>query len=227
MRGCGWMVGLLAAGILLADVPADGARAARDSGDSATLRQEIVRARQNGGFDGQLRTALLNLWLCETLYAVQDTKGIRLAAEAGVAAAEQAVKLRPDSSEAHRLLGDLLGQLIPHVFAGGMRYGPRSTREIEKALQLDARNAEAHIARATSYFFTPSAFGGSKEKAMEHLRHAIELDPRSDTAHLWLAQVYADLKQRDRAAAELEEARRLNPNRGYTRYLISQIGGRP
>jgi tetratricopeptide (TPR) repeat protein len=137
------------------------------------------------------------------------------------------VKLRPDSSEAHRLLGDLLGQLIPHVFAGGMRYGPRSTREIEKALQLDARNAEAHIARATSYFFTPSAFGGSKEKAMEHLRRAIELDPRSDTAHLWLAQVYADLKQRDRATAELEEARRLNPNRGYTRYLISQIGGRP
>lgn len=227
MRRFGWIVGFLAAGLLLADAPLDVARAARDSGDSAVLRKEIARVRQDGGFDGQLRTALLNFWLCETLYAMQDTKGVRLAAEAGVAAAEKAAKLRPDSSDAHRLLGDLLGQLIPHVFAGGMRYGPRSTREVEKALQLDPRNVEAHIARATSYFFTPSAFGGSKEKAVEHLRRAIELDPRSDTAHLWLAQVYAELKQKDRATTELEEARRLNPNRGYTRYLMTQIGAKP
>ena len=126
---------------------------------------------------------------------------------------------------AHRLTGDLLGQLIPHVFAGGMRYGARSTKEIERALELDPKNADAHIARATSYFFTPSAFGGSREKAIEHLNQAVELDPRSDTAHLWLAQVYNDTKQKDRAITEWADARRINPNRAYTRYLMTQIGG--
>jgi len=207
------------------DTALEPARIARDSGDAASLRKEIAHWRQDANFDGRRRIALLNFWLCEALYAVNDTKGVKLAAQAGLDAAEKAVKLQPNSSEAHRLVGDLLGQLIPHVFAGGMRYGARSTQEIEKALELDPKNADAHIARATSYFFTPSAFGGSKEKAIEQLNLALALDPKSDTAHLWLAQVYDDMKQKDRAIAELAEARRINPNRGYTRYLMTQIGG--
>jgi tetratricopeptide (TPR) repeat protein len=171
-----------------------------------------------------LQTALLNSWLCEAFYAGNDAQGVKRAAQAGIDAAERAVRLAPNSAEAHRLLGDLLGQLIPHVFAGGVRYGARSTRELERALELDPRNVDAHIARATSYFFTPGAFGGDKQKALEHLGKAVEIDPNSDTAHLWMAQVYADLKQRDRAVAELDAARRINPNRGYTRYLSTQIG---
>ncbi|HEY6391469.1 MAG TPA: tetratricopeptide repeat protein [Bryobacteraceae bacterium] len=207
------------------DAALEPARAARDSGDAVSLRKGLAHWRQDASFDGRRRTALLNFWLCEALYASNDEKSVKLAARAGLDAAEQAVKLQPNSSEAHRLVGDLLGQLIPHVFAGGMRYGARSTQEIEKALELDPKNVDAHIARATSYFFTPSAFGGSKEKALEQLNQALAFDPKSDTAHLWLAQVYDDIKQRERAVAELEEARRINPNRAYTRYLATQIGG--
>jgi len=211
---------------ILADQPdatLEPARAARDSADVVTLRKQIARLRHDGSFEGLRRTAILNSWLCEALYGSNGEQGVKLAAQAGLDAAEKAVKLQPNSSEAHRLTGDLLGQLIPHVFAGGMRYGARSTKEIDRALELDPKNADAHIARATSYFFTPSAFGGSKEKALEHLNQAIALDPKSDTAHLWLAQVYSDEKQKDRAIAELAEARRINPNRAYTRYLMTQI----
>jgi tetratricopeptide (TPR) repeat protein len=206
------------------DAALERARAARDSGDAATLRKEVAHWRQDTSFEGLRRTALLDSWLCEALYASNNEKGVKLAAQAGVDAAERAVKLQPNSSEAHRLVGDLLGLLIPHVFAGGMRFGARSTQEIDSALELDPKNVDAHIARATSYFFTPPIFGGSKEKALEHLNQALSLDPRSDTAHLWLAQVYDDLKQKERAIAELAEARRINPNRGYTRYLMAQIG---
>jgi len=201
------------------------ARAARDSGDAVALRKELTRWRQDASFDGLRRTALLSFWLCEALYASNDEKSVKLAAKAGLHAAEKAVNLRPNSSEAHRLVGDLLGQMIPYVFAGGMRYGARSMQEIDRALELDQKNADAHIARATTYFFTPSAFGGSKEKAIEQLQQALSLDPKSDTAHLWLAQVYHETKQQERAIAELAEARRINPNRAYTRYLMSQIGG--
>ena len=66
---------------------------------------------------------------------------------------------------------------------------------------------------------------GNYKKAREALNQAIALDPKSDTAHLWLAQVYSDEKQKEHALAELAEARRMNPNRAYTRYLMTQIGG--
>src|SRR3954453_13004885 len=111
----------------------DTARAARDSGDGVTLRARIAEARKGASLDALLQTALLNSWLCEVLYGSNDTQGVKRAAQAGIDAAERAVRLAPNSSEAHRLLGDLLGQLIPHVFAGGVRYGARSTREMERA----------------------------------------------------------------------------------------------
>ena len=200
------------------------ARAARDSADAAGLRARVAAARKDSTLAGLLKTAQLNSWLCEALYASSDARGVKRAAQAGVDAAERAVRADPNSSEAHRLLGDLMAQLIPHVFAGGMRFGARSTRELERALELEPRNAEAHVARAISYFMTPSMFGGDKQKALEHLGKAIELDAANDTAYLWMAQIHAELKQKELAAAEINAALRINPNRGYTRYLAEQLG---
>jgi Tfp pilus assembly protein PilF len=57
-----------------------------------------------------------------------------------------------------------------------MRYGRESTSEIEKAIELDPKNVNAYIARAISYFCTPSAFGWSPENAVEMLKKAISLD---------------------------------------------------
>jgi hypothetical protein len=109
------------------------------------------------------------------------------------------VKLNPNSSDAHWLLSDLLGKLIPHVLGEGPRIGPESTREADQAIELDPRNAPRLIARAFGYFFTPSVFGGGKPKAMEMLKKAVDIDPASDaadTAHILLAQVYFGLGQR-------------------------------
>jgi len=159
----------------------------------------------------------------EAAQAHHDNKLLKESAQGGIAAAEKAVKLNANSSEAHRLLGHLLSELIPHVFAGGMRYGSRSTAEVEKAIQLDPRNAEAYVDRGTNYFFTPEMFGGSKEKAIEMLKKAIDLDPNSDTAHAWLASVYQATGRHNDARREIQEALRLNPDRGFAKYVSSQI----
>src|SRR5260370_303302 len=98
------------------DAALEVARTARDRGNATVIRQEIDHARQDASFQGQIRTALLYSWLCEALYGVEDQKGVKQAAQAGVDAAERAAALQPDSSEAHRLIGDLLGQMIPFVF---------------------------------------------------------------------------------------------------------------
>jgi tetratricopeptide (TPR) repeat protein len=202
-------------------------RKARDSADVPALRKAIDVARQQaqqkntaGAYE---QLALLNFWLCEAGHGKNDDKLIKQAAEDGVEAAKKATELDPKSSEARRLRGDLLGTLIPHVFAGGMRYGRESTSEIEKAIELDPNNVNAYIARAVSYFYTPSAFGGSHEKAVEMLKKAVSLDSTSDTAHIWLARVYLEDGKRNDARGEINEALRLNPQRGFAQSVYKQV----
>jgi tetratricopeptide (TPR) repeat protein len=211
----------------------DAARSARDRGDLPALRAAIAEAQQKvrrtRSFDAWLHLAVLHNWMCEAAEARRDTSLVKQAAKAGVGAAEAAVALTPRSSDAHQVLADLLGQLIPHVFGGGMRYGRRATAEADKAIQLDPRNPNAYVTRAISYLYTPEAFGGSKQKALELLRKAVELDPQADTPHVWLAQYHASVGQREEGLREVATARRLNPGRLFTRNVHDQLraAGRP
>jgi tetratricopeptide (TPR) repeat protein len=203
------------------------ARKARDRADTGALSAAIATAQQQASqknsLDAYLRLAVFEDWLFEAASDHQDKGLAKQAAQGGVAAAEKAVQLNPNSSEAHRLLGNSLGECIPYVFAGGMRYGPRSTREDDKAIELDPKNANAYITRANAYFYTPETFGGNKQKAVELLKHAIEIDPTSDTAHISLAQDYLATGRRDDALREINEAKRLNPDRIFAKSVYGQI----
>lgn len=208
------------------------AREARDRGDVQALQSIIasVQGKASSGGQAYIRLALFEDWLCEAARVHQDNKLLKEAAEAGVDAARKAARLDPDSSQAHWLTGDMLGQLIPLVFAGGMRYGPQSNREVEKALQLDPKNANAYVTRAVAYYFSPAMFGGDKQKAVEFLRKAIELDPSSDaaaTAHVWLAR--ADLAQgrKREALQEIQAALKIDPRRLLAQQLQRQVADAP
>jgi tetratricopeptide (TPR) repeat protein len=210
------------------DVVIGQGKLARDSGDIASLQALIGRsrdqARRTNSFDDNLRTALLYACLVEAAHDHQNDKVVKQAAQDGVAAAERAVKLNAESSEAHRLLGQLLGELIPHILAGGMRYGARSTGEIEKSMQLDPQNPNAYVARGNNYFFVPKAFGGDKEKAVDTWKRAVAIAPASDaaeTAHIWLARAYQSLGKTENAATEINEALRMNPDRLFAK-LVQQ-----
>ncbi|HEY6293346.1 MAG TPA: tetratricopeptide repeat protein [Terriglobia bacterium] len=211
----------------VSDDHAEAARKARDSGDTEALHKLIDGARrqaeQQKSAASYQMLAQFDLWLCEAGHMHNDNKTVKQAAQGAATAADQAIALDPNSSEAHRLEGQALAELIPHVFAGGPRYGPRSTKEIEKALELDPKNANACVARGINYFLTPKAFGGNHQKAVEMLKKAIELDPRSDTAHIWLAQVYLADGQPQDALREINEARQLDPNRGFTHRVYQQM----
>lgn len=207
------------------------ARKARDSASVEDLQRIVARAQkeaaETNSFEAYLRLALFEVWTCEAAEAHQNHALFKQAAEAGVVAAEKAVALNPKSSDAHQLLGDLLSQLIPHVFGGGMKYGKRSTDEMDKAIELNPKNVNAYVSRAISYYYTPGSFGGSKSKAIELLKKAVEIDSQTDSPHIWLATFYLDAGRRDDALSEINLALRANPDRVFTRFVESQIKAAP
>lgn len=205
---------------------------ARNRADMNALKTSISKARarasQDKTYKNYLHLALLEEWMCEAANDHRDDDAVKEAAENGVSAAKMAVSLNPNSSDAHWLLGDLLGQLIPHVFAGGMRYGARSTSEIERAIALDPKNANAYVSRATSYYFTPTMFGGDKRKAVDMLQKAIQLNPSSDaadTAHIWLAEIYKQQGKHQDALREVSAALKLEPDRRFAANVYRTIIG--
>jgi len=208
-------------------------RLARDKGDIESLQALIhsadAESTRTNSFDANLRTALLDAYLVEAAHDHQNDIVVKQAAQGGIAAAERAVKLKAESSEAHRLAGELLGELIPHVFAGGMRYGAHSTEEIEKAVRLDPHNPSAYAARGKNYFFRPKTFGGDKEKAIDTWKEAIAIAPTSDaaeTAHIWLAKAYQSLGKSENATAEINEALKMNPERLFSKLVQRQLAAK-
>jgi hypothetical protein len=145
-------------------------RRARDHADVKTLEALVsaahTEAAQQNSAAAYEKLAQLDLWLCEVGRDNNNGALIKTAAQDGVDAANKAVALNDKSSEAHRLEGELLGALIPHVFAGGMRFGPLSSKQLDRAIELDPRNANALVARGVNYFYTPPAFGGGHDKAI-------------------------------------------------------------
>ena len=203
------------------------ARKARDLGDVKILQTEITKAEKKAedtkSFEDYLRLAVLHNYMCEAAESSNNRQLVKGAAQSGVAAAEIAAKLNPNSSRAHQLLADLLGQLAPNVTGGGMKYGQRSTDEADKAIELDPKNGEAYVTRAISYLYTPEAFGGNKQKAFEFFSKAKELDPQADSPHIWLALFHLEAGRMDDALREVNEGRRLNPGRKFAEFVFEQV----
>jgi tetratricopeptide (TPR) repeat protein len=206
----------------------DLARQARDAADAAGLQKLIqsatADASKSPGAEAQLHdVALYNHWLVEIAGDLNDKALEKSAAFAGRAAAEQAATAKPGSSEAHAMLGLLLGDCIPHTSMGGMRLGPRAQKEFEKALEIDSLNVDAYIGQGIGKLMTPSTFGGSPAKAIEFFHKAVEIDPSSDTPHIWLALAYQKQGDRNHALEEITRALDLNPNRRWSQITKPQI----
>jgi Tfp pilus assembly protein PilF len=106
-----------------------------------------------------------------------------------------------------------------------MRYGARSTAEIEKAMQLDPQNPNAYVARGLDYNFAPKAFGGNKDKAIEMFKKAVATDPVSDaaaTAHIWLSKIYQSLGKSEEASSEINLALKMTPGRLFAKLVQGQ-----
>jgi len=88
---------------------------------------------------------------------------------------EKLFNYTPYLSNAYALQGAFLGFRISLRPIVAVRLGPRSYRVINSAVEKDFDNPTAWMEMANSRFYTPSAFGGSKQEALEYYMKAVAL----------------------------------------------------
>lgn len=166
--------------------------------------------------------ALASSYLAE-VYLEQGKKSEAAnAAERGIALAKEALRSQGDSAEGRLLLGTLCGQVIPANLLSAISYGKCAREEIDTALRLNPRLAEAYLGRGVGNFYLPTAFGGGVEKAIADFRKAAELAPHSAEVQIWMG--IALRKQGDHSAARrhLERALTLSPDRDWIRQQLKK-----
>ena len=171
-------------------------------------------------YRARISFALANLhaWRKETGEALRHL-------DEAIASAKTAVRLNPQHSDSHRLLGEAYGRLIG--LKGGMTgllYGRRAHNEIALALKLDPENPRASVAMGIWKLRTPKLFGGDPEEALRHFHRAIQIEPQSAPARVWLGVALKEQGRREEAREALEQAVALQPQNGWARGELELLG---
>lgn len=121
--------------------------------------------------------------------------------------AEKAVKMSPDCSECHRMLGRAYG--LKAQKARSLLFARRSRVEFEKAVSLDPNNLLARRDLMEYYLEAPWFLGGSREKAWAQAEAIASRDQLR--GYLARADYWRETDQLQRAAEAYQEVLKLRP----------------
>jgi len=144
--------------------------------------------------------------------------------EEGVKAAKRSLELDDSSSDAHRILAALYGRII--AIKGGMTgamYGSLNEEEIQRALQLDSGNAQAHLELGISRANTPPQFGGDLEVGIKEMEEAIRMNPKLDMAYYHLGRALLKKGEKGRAKEVLQKGLQTNPANGFIKRELEKM----
>ena len=219
------MLVLLLAGFLVVGPPTP-LETARDLQDRATLGRLVeehsgAAVKAPNDAEAQYRLALACSYQAEVAIEQHDKKAGQQSAERGIKAGEKAVSLNPNSAEYYRVLGTLYGQAIMDI-PSGLNYGAKAKEAINKAVEKAPKSAAVYVARGVGNFYLPSMLGGGPKPAIDDFRKAIQLDPNSAEAYLWLGvslhKDNRDAEARNALAKSLE----LDPRRVWTKQQLDK-----
>jgi len=123
-------------------------------------------------------------------------------------AARQAMAAAPERPEGHFWLAANMGTLAESFgLRAGLKYRKPIKEELETVLRIDPGFMQGSADRALGRWYdkVPRLFGGSAEKAEEHLRTSLKFDPQSTITHYFLAELYVDEGRKNDARAELQK----------------------
>jgi tetratricopeptide (TPR) repeat protein len=201
---------------------------ARDRQDTAALDKltaDAAAAAEKSPQDAgaHYQAALTASYAAEVALELRDKPKAQRTAEAGIKAADRAIALKPGIAEYYRVLGTLCGQAIAggNVITG-LSHGKRAKEAITKALELDARAAPNWLARAVGNYYLPPALGGGADAAIADIKKALELDPKSADAYLWLGLSLRKAHRNAEARQAFQKSVELNPRRIWAKQQLEK-----
>jgi tetratricopeptide (TPR) repeat protein len=206
---------LLAGSLSGAEADLDKARDRQDRAALEKLAGSLAAAAKSAPKDAsaQFRAALAASYQAEVAIELKDKTGAKNAADAGIPFAEKAIELQPKNAENYRVLATLCGQVVPASPLAGMSYGKRAKEAITKALELNPKSSDVHLAEGVGNYYLPQVLGGGPEVAAKNFNEAITLDPKSADAYLWLGLTLRKLHKNPEARQAFAKSMELNPNR--------------
>jgi tetratricopeptide (TPR) repeat protein len=178
----------------------------RDNMTLARQAADIWAARAEGGQDFEAAWKLGRA--CYWIGTHDEESRRRPALERGVAAGEQALKLKPDAPEGHFWMAANMGALAESFGLGqGLKYRGRIRDELQRVLAIDPGWLQGSADRALGWWYhkVPGLFGGSERLAEQHLRKALAYNPRSTVTLFFLAEVVEEAGRKDEARQLLQQ----------------------
>ena len=178
--------------------------AERDQLPSARQAADIWEARLTANpkdYEAAWKLARACYWLGGHVPADEQRKQF----ERGINAATRATELEPKRPEGHFWMAADMGAMAEGFgMRAGLRYRGPIKEALETVLRIDPSFQQGSADRALGrwYFKVPRLFGGSKDKAVEHLKKSLGYDPASTATHFFLAETYLDMGRRDDAGRE-------------------------
>jgi len=120
---------------------------------------------------------------------------------------KQAIELDPEFALAHAALGECLA-VRKQYWWGGLEDLDVAKAHVQRALELDPDQYEAHFARAILH-----RISGEPERLLEALDHVLALDPDNGQALEWAAWCYMSLGRTGEGVAILEPLTETHPDR--------------
>jgi len=138
---------------------------------------------------------------------------------------KKSIDIAVDYSDAHALLGTLYGMkiVLDDNPLAGMIYGPKSKKELEKAVELDPDNPWAHLRLGIRYLHTPQKWGGDKQKALVEFLKAVELSPEVAEFYVWLGIAYKENNNVNSAIRVMKKALEIEPSYKWAKMELKKI----
>lgn len=148
---------------------------------------------------------------------------------------EKALEAAPSFGESYALYATLLGYEIALHQDIAMELGVKSYEYLAKAFEKDPDNPRINLLKGTSVLFTPEAYGGGANNALEFLEKSVSLFEKEnlkyslepswgrEEAYTFLGMAYKQIKEYDKAIGFLKKALEINPNFGMAAIELDKI----
>jgi tetratricopeptide (TPR) repeat protein len=148
---------------------------------------------------------------------------------------EKAMEKDPGFGESFALYSFLLGYEIALHPERAMSLGPKSSEYSAKAFEKDPDNPRINLMQGISLLYTPEAYGGGTDKAIEFLEKSIRLFEKEnikdslkpswgkEEAYTFLARAYVQKKEYEKASALLKKALEVNPDFGMAKETLRTL----